>query len=283
MRRSAQLFLSILSLLVSLHALGQRDRPGGGGIPIGFSNELGVVAGPVAFYGDYGQRGNFATNIGNTGWGFALAHYVNFAYRADCQCYNPDTYFNDRFKIRTELTLHKTNFQHFGQWVSSSATSFTSDQLRAMKGSSTVFDVGVQLEYYIWSIRDFMAQDQPWAPYFAAGLHWVGFDPYAYSDFGNLNTPITTPDKYYYSFQQAGGSTWSIVTSVGTRYKISKSVDFLMDWRWQYYFSNWVDGLNPQIEYNTQALGLGNGVPVPENKANDWIFWINFGGVFYLN
>ncbi|MBL6607785.1 MAG: hypothetical protein ISP52_06640, partial [Flavobacteriaceae bacterium] len=46
---------------------------------------------------------------------------------------------------------------------------------------------------------------------------------------------------------------------------------------------NWVDGLNPQLEYNTQALGLGNGVSVPENKANDWIFWINFGGVFYLN
>ena len=68
MRRSAQLFLSMLTLLLSLHALGQRDRPGGGGIPIGFSNELGVVAGPVAFYGDYGQRGNFATNIGNTGW-----------------------------------------------------------------------------------------------------------------------------------------------------------------------------------------------------------------------
>ena len=136
---------------------------------------------------------------------------------------------------------------------------------------------------YIWSIRDFMAEDQPWAPYFATGLHWVGFDPYACSDFGNLNTPITTPDKYYYSFQQAGGSTWSIVTSVGTRYKLSKSVDFLIDWRWQYYFSNWVDGLNPQLEFNTQALGLGNGVPVPENKTNDWIFWINFGGVFYLN
>ncbi len=90
------------------------------------------------------------------------------------------------------------------------------------------------VEYYLWSIRDFMAQDTSWAPYFAAGLHWVGFDPYAYSDFGNLNTPITTPDKYYYGFQQSGGSTWSIVTSAGTRYKISKSVDFLMDWRWQY-------------------------------------------------
>jgi len=137
MSQRARALLYILSLMACLQAFRQRDRPGGGGIPIGFSNELDVVAGPVAFYGDYGQ------------------------------------------------------------WVGPSATSFTADQLRAMKGSSTVFDVGVQLEYYIWSIRDFMAQDQSWAPYFAAGLHWVGFDPYAYSDFGNLNTPITTPNKYY--------------------------------------------------------------------------------------
>ena len=148
MSLSTRFFLYSLSLLVSIQSFGQRDG-GAGGLPIAFSNELGVVAGPVAFYGDYGQRGNFATNIGNTGWGFAVAHYVNFAYRADCQCYNPDTYFNDRFKVRTELTIHKTNFQHYGQWVSESATSFTADQLRAMKGSSTVFDVGVQLEYYI--------------------------------------------------------------------------------------------------------------------------------------
>jgi len=38
--------------------------------------------------------------------------------------------------------------------------------------------------------------------------------------------------------------------------------------------------LNPQLEYNTQALGLGHGVPFSENKAYNWIFWINFDGVF---
>ena len=86
-----------------------------------FSNEIGILTGPVAFYGDYGQRNNIATNIGNTGCGFALAHYINFAYRADCKCYNRDTYFNDRFKVRTEITFHKTNFEHYGQWVQSSA------------------------------------------------------------------------------------------------------------------------------------------------------------------
>lgn len=267
--------LTLLTLIFTPKVFGQ--------ILGSFSSEIGILTGPVAFYGDYGQRNDFATNIGNTGWGFALTHYVNFAYRADCKCYNQDTFFNDRFKVRTEITFHKTNFEHFGQWVQPTQTSFTADQLRAMKGSSSIFDVGAQLEYHFFSIRDFMADGKKWAPYISTGVHWVGFDPYAYSDFGPLNTPITTPDKYYYSFQQAGGSTWSIVTSAGTRYKINKSTDLLLDWRWQYYFSNWVDGLNPQIEFNTQALGLNNGVSVPENKANDWIFWINFGGVFYLN
>ena len=33
-----------------------------------------------------------------------------------------------------------------------------------MKGSSTVLDVGVQLEHYLWSIRDFLAEDRPWLP-----------------------------------------------------------------------------------------------------------------------
>lgn len=62
MSQRFRVLLYVLSLVAFLQAFGQRDSPGGGGIPIGFSNELGVVAGPVAFYGDYGQRGNFATN-----------------------------------------------------------------------------------------------------------------------------------------------------------------------------------------------------------------------------
>ncbi|MCH9661331.1 MAG: hypothetical protein K0U54_10520, partial [Bacteroidetes bacterium] len=93
---------------------------------------------------------------------------------------------------------------------------------------------------------------------------------------------ITTPDKYYNAFQQEGDSTWSIVMSTGIRYKLSPLSDLMLDARWQYYFSNWVDGLNPQEEFNELVLGEGNGVPVPENKANDWIFWLNIGYIYYL-
>lgn len=63
----------------------------------GFSHEVGIITGPVVFYSDYGQRNNIETNMNNVGFGVGLIHYLNFAYRSDCNCYTRDTYFNDHF------------------------------------------------------------------------------------------------------------------------------------------------------------------------------------------
>lgn len=243
---------------------------------LGFSNELGIIAGPVAFYSDYGVRNDFETNSKNTTIGIGLVHYINFSYRADCNCYTKATYFNDHFKIRNEIDYHKTKFDHFGPWVSPDKTSTTAEQLRSMKGSTTVFDIGTQLEYFPLSIRDFAAGDYKIAPFISFGLHWVSFDPEVYSELGPLNTSITTPDKYLNAFQQEPGNTWGIVTSIGIRYKLTPMSDLMLDSRWQYYFSNWVDGLNPSFDNNEL-------VEVPENKSNDWIYWLNLGYIYYLD
>lgn len=243
---------------------------------LGFSHEIGIITGPVVFYSDYGVRNDFETNIGNVGYGVGLIHYINFAYRSDCNCYTKDRYFNDHFKIRTEIDYHKTNLEHLGKWVDPDRTTITADQLRAMKGSTTVFDIGSQLEYFPFSIRDFAAGAYKIAPFISLGVHWVSFDPEVYSELGSLNSPITTPPKYFNGFQQDGGNTWSIVSSVGIRYKLGPLSDLMLDARWQFYFSNWVDGLNPSLENNGT-------VSVPENKANDWIFWLNVGYIYYLD
>ena len=44
----------------------------------------------------------------------------------------------------------------------------------------------------------------------------------------------------------------------------------MIDLRWQYYFSNWVDGLNPDPNI------------YKENKANEWLVWLNFGYIYYI-
>ena len=41
----------------------------------GFSHEVGAIVGPVSFKSDYGQRNDFSTNMGNTGYGIGLIHY----------------------------------------------------------------------------------------------------------------------------------------------------------------------------------------------------------------
>ena len=244
----------------------------------GFSHEVGIITGPVVFYSDFGQRNNFETNAGNVGIGVGLIHYINFAYRADCNCYSRDLYFNDHFKIRNEIDYHKTNLGHFGRWVDPNETDLFADQLRAMKGSATVFDIGSQIEYYPFSIRDFQSGSATHkiAPFISLGVHWVNFDPEVYSDLGPLNAPVSTPVKYIGSFQQEADDTWSVVASVGIRYKLTPMSDLMLDSRWQYYFSDWVDGLNPSIENNDGARA------VPENKANEWIYWLNIGYIYYL-
>lgn len=243
----------------------------------GFSHEIGVIAGPVAFQSDYGERHNLSTNAGNTGYGIGIIHYLNFSYKADCNCYTPETYFNDHFKLRSELSYNKTDLENFGEWVAPSHTSFGADQLRAMRGSTAVTNVGMQLEFFPWSIREFTSRIESWGPFISLGGQFSFYNAKASSTMGPLGTPLTTFPKYRdpsegrpYGFSTEGGSVWSVVSSVGTRYKLAPLSDLMVDLRMQYYFSNWVDGLNP------------NPAIYKENKANDWLVWFNVGYIYYL-
>ncbi len=239
----------------------------------GFSHEIGAIVGPVAFQSDYGERYDISTNSGNTGFGIGIIHYLNFSYKAECNCYTPETYFNDHFKLRSELSYNKTNLQHFGEWVDTKRTSLTANQLRAMRGSTAVTNIGMQLEFFPYSIRDFTARVGSYAPFISLGGQFSYFKPTADSQLGPGlgQLPTVTPIKYIDAFDTKGGTTWSVVTSVGTRYKLTELSDLMVDLRFQYYFSNWVDGLSPDPRIYT------------ENRANDWNVWLNFGYIYYLN
>jgi len=237
---------------------------------LGISHEIGVIAGPVAFQSDYGERYDLSTNSGNTGFGVGIVHYLNFAYNPECNCLNSYTYFNDHFKIRSELSYNKTELKHFGEWVAPERTSVGAQQLRDMRGSTAVTNIGMQLEYFPLSIRDFTATNGAFAPFISAGAQFSHYNPEATSVNGPL-TVLNTPVKYRDAFTNDSGNTWSAVASVGTRYKLTELSDLMVDLRFQYYFSNWVDGLSPDP------------TRYPENKANDWLVWLNFGYIYYLN
>jgi len=265
---------NLLTFFVMFALLGLSNKTNA---QFGFSHEIGVIAGPVAFQSDYGERHDFKTNSGNTGTGIGIIHYINFSYSAECDCYQPETYFNDHFKLRSELSYNKTHLEHFGEWVAPDKTSLAADQLRAMKGNTAVTNIGMQLEYFPLSIRDFTARIGSLGPFISAGAQFCYYNAEAYSELGPLGTPLTTYPKYLtptdgrpYGFSTEGGTVWSVVSSVGCRYKLAPLSDLMLDLRFQYYFSNWVDGLNPNPEF------------YKENKANDWNVWLNFGYIYYL-
>ncbi len=242
----------------------------------GFSHEIGVIAGPVAFQSDYGERYDFSTNAGNTGFGIGLIHYLNFSYTADCNCYTPETYFNDHFKLRNEFSYNKTDLNHFGQWVEGKPSD-GKEKLKAMFGSTSVTNIGMQLEFFPWSIRDFTGTVGSWAPFVSLGSQFSFYNAKASSTLGTLGTSLTTFSKYLdptddrpYGFSSESSTVWSVVSSVGTRYKLSPLSDLMVDLRLQYYFSDWVDGLKPNPDLYI------------ENKANDWNLWFSVGYIHYI-
>ncbi|MFD2908451.1 glutamate dehydrogenase [Flavobacterium ardleyense] len=235
----------------------------------GFSHEVGAFVGGVAMQSDFGVRQDFKTNSGNTGFAVGLVHYMNFSYRADCNCYRPETYFNDHFKVRSELSYNSTQLQHYGKYAEKN--SITGNQLKAMKGEAKVTDIGMQLEYYPLSIREFSATDGAFAPFLGLGAHFTFFQNGTYSELGPMDSAISTPTKYIGAWSDEGGNTWSIVSSIGTRYKLNRMSDLFLEVRWQYYFTDWVDGLKPDPKIYT------------ENKSNDWNLWMNFGYIYYLD
>jgi len=253
---------------------------------LGFSHELGVIAGPVEFRSDFGSRNEEKTNLGNSGIGIGLIHYISFAYSADCNCYTTDTYFNDHFKLRSEVSWNLTNLDHHGFWVQPDKVSAEADKLRAHSGVAENFDIGMQLEYFPLSIRSFMAFSPRYAPFVSLGVHYTSFNPKVKTTYANPNPnaygDIYDQSNFYtywfdnytpgidaYPISEQSGSTWSIVSSVGVRYKLNKLSDLMLDLRWQYYFSDWIDGL----DHNWRNY----------DRNPDWLLWLNVGYIFYLD
>lgn len=142
--------LLILSILFSLTLHAQRY-----GQQRKFSNEFGFYAGSTTFFTDFGER-SIQSQVPNSSFNLGIVHYFNFAYRDNYGRYTRKKYFNDHFKVRTDINFtYIGNLRHEGGLVSSSQTSLVADQLRAMKGELGILTLGGQVEFDPLSIRGF--------------------------------------------------------------------------------------------------------------------------------
>ncbi|WP_179351122.1 THC0290_0291 family protein [Winogradskyella vidalii] len=236
---------------------------------LGFSHEVGVVAGPLAYQSDFGERYDFETNSGNIGFGIGLVYYMNFDYRSNYSYRSRDNYFRDHFKVRAELSWNKTTLNHYGTWVDREGSS--ADKLKAHSGEAQNWNLGAQLEFFPLSIRDYSYGETSFAPYISLGAQYVSYAPSVSTTYGDQN--IDNANNFYPSWEPGSvsdisGSTWSIVSSIGTRYNLTRMSDLVVDLKFQSFFNDKSDGLDHQLD---------------SNKTNDWLVWLNFGYIHYLD
>lgn len=247
------------------------------------SHELGIIFGSASFTTDYGQRYDFESNVGgNVGPGFGIVYYLAFTdYRYR---WNQRTnYWQEHFKIRAEFSYMTAKLEHFGKWPnqtnSNGELTEGAKKLRAHTGTTEVFNLGAQLEFHLVDIVDFGSRRIPhlkWSPYLSMGTFVDFYNPSINSTYGTGNWkdpgvlyPKWDINTYSYAARDTPGITMSISGGLGTRYKIGEYADIFIESRWQFFVSNYVDGLNAR-----QA---------PENKFNDWLLFIHVGYVYYLN
>lgn len=237
----------------------------------GFTNEVGVFAGIYNLRSDFGERANFESST-NTGFAAGLAHYINFSYRRNYNSRNSQDFFNEHFKIKSELSYNESSLKHFGRWVDESQTSENAERLRRHSGKSKNFNIGSQLEFYPLEIRDFEGGRTNFAPFLALGFQLTFYQPEVYTTYGDGD--IRNLDNFYLPWQVDNtpfistdpGNTFSIVGGLGTRYKVTPLGDLTVELRWQYYFDDFIDGLDHKLA---------------SNQSNDWAIWFTLGYVVY--
>lgn len=237
----------------------------------GITHEIGVIAGRVEFRSDYGQRDNTKNNLENQGFGIAVVDYMNFSYTD-----NVNDYFKEHFKVRSELSYSQANLQHYGEWVERGTPG--SERLKAMRGSTQLLNLGMQLEYNFIHIHDFENTIGSFNPYIGLGPQISYYTATATSTLGDMGDPSVTPAKYLipsdgrpHGYSNESKAVFSATLNLGTRFKLTTMSDLILDMRAQYFASDWVDGLNPNKDL------------FKENKQNDWLTFVGLGYIFYFD
>ena len=249
------------------------------------THEVGFLSGAAFFSTDYGQRFELkSSGAGNVGMGIGIIHYITFAdYRYR---WNQKTsFFRDHFRFRNELSYFNAKLDHFGIYVDESQTSDAAEKLRSMHGNAQVINLGTQLEYHFVNITEFGSRRNKYllvSPYLSIGAMGVYSMPQLISDYGDGDWEADQSILYEKwavadAVDMDPKLIFSVTASAGSRFKLGEFSDVFVEAKWQYYLSDWVEGLNatePTSPINTSG---------PNNLFNDWSIFLNIGYVFYLN
>ena len=233
------------------------------------THDLGVFFGNTTIFTDYGQRGDFQSSLEGATGSFAVAHYMHF--------FNNNSRWNSsgailtNLMVKTELNFYSANLEHQGKWAE--GTSEGALQLQAMKGSVSVVNIGMQLEYYFRDLGSFVApfSRMKFNPFVTFGINYALYNNTLTSDLGDWQTDISVlPFKYRSpeALNIGSGGAMNYNVGAGTRFKLTKRIDLAAQMQIQMYLTDEIDGLQPNVI---------------ENRNNDFVTILQVGVIYHLN
>jgi len=197
--------------------------------------------------------------------GFGLTYYLKF-FGSQYNWRSGSSFFSDHFKLKTELSYinnSNVNFEPAG----------LNTKLDNMKAAVKLFNVGLNLEYYIFQLEDyssFYRSSGSINPFITAGLHYS----YSQPDILVNNVSLKGKEEPYTELidkWQNGAvflepeNIFSATGGIGVRFGL-EMVDFSFETRYHYVFSDVVEGLNAPND--------------PANKNNDTMISANIGVIY---
>lgn len=222
--------------------------------------EAGVSLGFASFQTDFGQRGDWESTFKNRGIAVGAVLYLNF-FNRDPVISGPVGWGQQHLKLKGEISYLQANLKHYGRYIEDSSPQDIS-KLEKMTGKSTVINFGTIIEYHPFPIPDFIpGSNRKISPYFGLGV-MAGFS----------NPTIDAPYGLIEAYQAEGAVddssslALSLMFSGGLRFKFDDDDSLMLDMRWQYFASDYIDGLNPDNDILDGA-----------NKNDDWLYYLNLG------
>lgn len=107
-------------------------------------------------------------------------------------------YLKNHIKLRTELSFAEFKHNHLSKYAFKNTLG--SKQLAAMHGSTKLFNLGAQLEYYVTDMIEFENEREPFHfnPFisFGGGINY--YDTNTFSDLGPVGLIATTFEKFIF-------------------------------------------------------------------------------------
>jgi len=231
-------------------------------------DEWSASIGYLNFQGDYGQRGDFSSTLGNYGATIGGKVYFNFLDSDRVMCY---TCTHIKFNLALDAGYSKLSFD---KAYDDAVDSYSIQKLKAFSGQIYFLNISANVEYHLSDLRNFSFFDDSFIyrldPYFGVGVGAMAYSVDVESDLGDFETdPSILPDSFIGGIYEDPDVVPAINFELGVRYMFSDEIQFTFSNKWMYFISDKVDGLIPNES-------------MVDNKYNDWLFTPSFGVVFFI-